>query len=422
MKWLKKIIGRENRQETTEIAFHKLEDWVADKLKADLDDFSRSAALIFAEIEDTAEQLVRDIGTLETAEPPEMPPRALKVGLAARDNIIKQINMLIEKINTPEMDYSAIREFYATADTNLETTLEKSVKSHHSARYLFPKEVGEVVSDVRDVRKLLNKLKLLIDEKEDQIGNLDEISGTIQSIIDIQDDITERNSRIRNAGSELNDFRHESDEHAARLEKLSESAEWSSFVKLETELKQACEERDDIETSVMELFMPLNKAFKRMKKQDASERRTLSAKQKKLLDMCLENPIEMDAADVTDFMTDVYKLLENDVLGLKDRKREKAIGQTKQIMDSFASKKDAHRVISSQIRKIEDQISGLTISETKTTLERELAAKNERIARIEQEIENLRGNLKIRGKELEDQKNNLSSAVNSIKTVHIIFD
>ena len=422
LKWLNKIIGKETRQETPEIAFHELEDWVAGELKADLDDFFKSAARIFAELEETKEQLVRDIGVFETAEPPEMPPRVLKVGLAARDNIIRQINVLIDKINTPAMDYSAIREFHATIDANLETTLEKSVKSHHSSRYLFPKEVGEVISDVRDVKKLLTKLKLLIDGKEDQIGTFGEISGTIQSIKDIRDDITEHNSRIGNARSELNDFQHKSDDCAARLEQLSDSAEWSSFVELETGLRRACEKRDDIETSVMDLFMPLNKAFKRMKKQDASGRHTLSAKQKESLDMCLKNPIEMNTSDVSDFMTGVCNLLENDVLGLKDKKRDKAMGQIKQIIDSFASKKDAHQSISSQISEIEDQISCLTISETKTTLERELAANNEKITRIEQEIENLRGNLEIRGKELEDQKKNLSDSVNSIKPVRIIFD
>ncbi|MCK4810836.1 MAG: hypothetical protein KAS74_01050, partial [Methanosarcinales archaeon] len=81
LKWLNKIIGKETRQETPAIAFHEVENWVADELKADLDEFFKSAARIFAEIEATKEQLVRDIGVFETAEPPEMQPRVLKVGL-----------------------------------------------------------------------------------------------------------------------------------------------------------------------------------------------------------------------------------------------------------------------------------------------------------------------------------------------------
>ncbi|MEA1909281.1 MAG: hypothetical protein U9N43_09700 [Euryarchaeota archaeon] len=422
LKWLNKIIGKETRQETPTIAFHEVENWVADELKADLGEFFKSAARVFAEIGEAKEQLVRDIRMFETVEPPEMPPRVLKVGLAARDNIIKQINMLIDKINSPSMDYSAIREFYVTTNTNLENMLEKSVKSHHSAKYLFPKEVGVVISDVRDVKKLLTKLKLLIDENEDLIGTFSEISGVIQSITDLQDTIVEHNLRIGSAGSELEGFQHTSDKCAVRLEQLSGSAEWDSFVKLETEVKQARDERDTIETSVIEMFMPLNKAFKRMEKQDTSGRHTLSAKQKESLDMSLKNPIEMDAADVTDFMIDVCKLLDDDILGLKDRKRDKATSQTKQIMDSFASKKDAYQSISSRIIDIEDQISSLTISETKTTLERELATNNERIERIEQEIENLRVELEMRGNELEDQKRVLSDAANAIKMVRVSFD
>ena len=138
--------------------------------------------------------------------------------------------------------------------------------------------------------------------------------------------------------------------------------------------------------------------------------------------MSLKNPIEMDAADVTDFMISVRKLLDDDILGLKDRVRDKATSQTNQIIDSFASKKDAHQSISSRIMEIEDRISRLTISETKTTLERELATNNERIKRIEQEIENLRVELEMRGNELKDQKRALSDAVNAIKTVRVSFD
>ena len=422
LKWLNKIIGKETRQETPTITFHEVENWVADELKADLGEFFKSAARVFAEIKEAKEQLVRDIVMFEAVEPPEMPPRVLKVGIAARDNIIKQINMLIDKINSPPMDYSAIREFYVTINTNLENMLEKSVKSHHSAKYLFPKEVGVVISDVRDVKKALAKLKLLIDENEDLIGTFNEISGVIQNIIDLQDTIVKHNLRIGNAGSELEGFQHTSNNCITNLEQLSDSTEWGSFVKLETGLKQAQDERSTIKTSVMEMFMPLNKVFKRMEKQDAIGRHTLSAKQKESLDTSLKNPINMDATDITDFMIDVRKLLDEDILGLKDRVRDKATSQTKQITDSFASKKDAYQRISSGIIEIEDQIASLTISETKTTLERELNTNNERIERIRQEIENLRGELELHSNELEDQKRALSDAVNTIKTVRISFD
>ncbi|MEA1944916.1 MAG: hypothetical protein U9N07_06260 [Euryarchaeota archaeon] len=426
MKWLNKIIGKQNQQKPhtiATIAFYELEDWVANESKVELDEFFGSAAQIFAEIKRTKEQLVRDINTLETAaEPPEVPARASRVGLAARDNIIKQINTLIDRIGIPTMDYSDIMNFCRSADDYLETTLEKSLKSHHQAKYLFPKEVGTVISDISRIKKSLTKLKGLLDGKDTEIRNFDEISGDIQLIKDIKGDLIRYDSEINDVSSKMSDIQHKINDCTARLEQLSLSKEWSSFVELESELKQTEKERDNIETSVMELFMPLGKALNRMKKQSTSGRHTLSKKQMELLDDCLKNPISADAADINDFLTEMCRLVESGTLGLKDKKRDKIIDQIKHIIESFASKKDGYENLSSHISDIEHQISDLTISETKTTLEKQLAENTRKFAQLEDRLGNLKEELKIWSEELENQKKNLSDEINSIKPVRIVFD
>lgn len=422
MKWLNRIIGKQEQQKTHTIAFHELETWVADESKAELDEFFKNAAQIFAEIEKTKEQLVRDIKILETSDPPEVPPHVLRRGLTARDNMIKYINVLIDRISIPSMDYSDIRDFYATAETNIETTLEKSLKSHQFAKYVFPEEVSTIVSDISDIKKSLIKLRQLFDGDGGRIENFAMISEGVQRIKDMKDDLVRCESRIVSVDAERDDIQHEIVDCTAGMERLADSSEWQSFVELEAGLKRAEGEKNRIETSVAELFMPLNKALNRMKKQDTSGRHTLSIKQKELLDICLENPISADADDITDFLTGVHKLVESDVLGLKDKKRDKIVDQIKHIMDSFESKKDQYNIFDSQISEIERQISDFAIMETKTALERQLDANTMKIKQIEEELTDLDGELKMRSEELENQKKNLSNAMNSIKPMQIIFD
>ncbi len=425
MKWLNKILGKQNQQKprtADTVAFRDLKGWVSDRTRAELGGLFESAAQIFAEIEKTKEELIRDIKSLKVADPPELPSRVLKVGFAARDSMIKQINVMIDRISTPAMDYPDIMEFCRSIDTALDATIEKSAKSHHRAKYLFPKEVGAVFTDLRSIKISLAKLRDLLDREGAKIRGFDEITETIQRIDAIKRDIVAGNSKIKKNSSKTDEIKREISDCTTKLEQLSQSKEWSSFVELEDRLNEREMEANNIESNVTELFVPLNKALNRMKKQSESGRYTLSKKQKKLLDMCLETPISVDVADVNDFLIEMLQIVESGALGLKDKKRDKIVDQIDQIMDSFAPKKERYDTLKSKTREIEHQISDLTISKTKTTLERQLSEKNREIAQIDEDLVNQGEELKMRRTELEDRKAELSDAVNSIEPVQIIFD
>ena len=425
VKWLNKILGKQNQQKprtADTVAFRDLKGWVSERTGAELGGFFESAAQIFAEIEETKEELIHDIKSLKVADPPELPSRMLKVGFAARDSMIKQINVMIDRISTPAMDYPDIMEFCRSIDTALDATIEKSAKSHHRAKYLFPKEVGAVFIDLRSIKILLAKLRDLLDREGAKIGRFDEITETIQRIDDINKDIVAGNSKIKKNGSKIDEIKREISDCTSKLEQLSQSKEWSSFVELEDKLKERDLEANNIKSTVTELFIPLNKALNRMKKQSESGRYTLSKKQKELLNVCLENPISADVADVNDFLIEMLQVVESDALGLKDKKRDKIVDQIDQILDSFAPKKERYDSLKSETRKIEHQISDLTISKTKTALEGQLTEKNREIAQIDEDLVNLGEELKMRSIELEDLKAGLSDAVNLIEPVQIVFD
>ena len=425
MKWLNKILGKQNQQKprtADTVAFRDLKGWISDRTRAELGGFFESAAQIFAEIEETKEELISDIKTLEVADPPELPSRVLRVGLAARDSMIKQINVMIDRISTPAMDYPDIMEFCRSVDIVLDSTIEKSAKSHHRAKYLFPKEVGAVFTDLRNIKISLAKLRDLLDREGAKIKGFDEITGTIQRIDDIKKDIVAGNSNIKKNDSKIDEIKREISDCTTKLEQLSQSKEWSSFVELEDRLNEREMEANNIESNVTELFIPLNKALNRMKKQSESGRYTLSKKQKELLDVCLENPISADVADVNDFLIEMLQIVESGALGLKDKKRDKIVDQIDQIMDSFAPKKERYDTLKSETHEIEHQISDLTISKTKTALEGQLSEKNREIAQIDEDLANLGEELKMRSEELEDLKAELSDAVNLIESVQIVFD
>ena len=415
LKWLDKIIGtgKPDEQKTDTIAFDELKAWAAHESQAELDELSEAASQIIAEIIVKKDHLLRDIDILEAAEPSGEPSRISKLVLAARDTLLKLINTLIDKIIAPEMNYSDIRNFHTSVNDYLNLTLEKSFKSHQRVKYMFPKEVGPVIADVGSIKRSLDRLGNLLDERKAEIENFDEISENIRLIKEIESDLITYNSKIKSVGSKID---------AARLDELSESEEWGSFVLLERELKQRESEINALKNSTMELFTPLGKALNRMKKLSSSGRHTLSKKNEGLLDICLKNPISADTTDINGFLTEIVQLAESGTLGLKDKKRDKIIDQIKHIMSSFASKKEQHEALDSQIKEINRKVSDLTISDAKATLEKQHTEKTRKIAGLEKELVDMNEELNLRSEELENRKIELSGAVNSVRRVDILFD
>jgi len=424
LKWLDKIIGtgKPDEHKTDTIAFGELKAWVAHESQAELDELSEAASQIIAEIMGEKEQLVRDTKILKAAEPSEEPSRISKLVLAARDSLLKQITTLIDKIIAPDMNYADIRNFYTSVNDYLNLTLEKSFKSHQRVKYMFPKEVGPVIADVGSIKRSLDRLGNLLDERKAEIENFDDILENIRLIQEIESDLITYNSKIKSVSSKIDAARHEIDDCTARRDELSESEEWGSFVLLERELKQRDIEIAALKNSVTELFTPLGKALNRMKKLSSSGRHTLSKKNEGLLDICLKNPISADTTDINGFLTEIMQLAESGTLGLKDKKRDKIVDQIKHIMSSFASKKEQYEALDSQIREINHKVSYLTIADAKATLEKQHTEKTRNIVGFEKELVSLNEELNLRSGELDKRKRELSGAVNSVRRMDILFD
>ncbi|HDJ37785.1 MAG TPA: hypothetical protein ENF24_01160 [Methanosarcinales archaeon] len=440
MGWISKILGKRGEKTTVTtatthtIAFNELDDWFANESKKELDEFFGSVARIMTEIGEAKEQLAQDTKVLGTAEPSEAPPRVLRMVTVSRDNLIKQINALIGRINIPAMggagggegrgdaDYSSVMDFYRSTDASIETTLERSMKSHTRTKHLFPKETTAVVSDIRTIKELLTKLKDLLDLNGSKIESFETISGEIRRINEIQDELARRRSELDGIASEIRELEQNTSDQESQLLQLEESDEWVLFTELDRELNQLKQELGDVETSTTELFMPLGKALNRMKKQNESGRHTLSEKDEIMLVTCLEDPISACASDVSEFMVMMLQLVESGALGLTDKKRDKIIDQIKQITDSFASKKDRYDALNSGIVALGERKSDLAISRTKAELEKGIADSGREIVELEERAKNLSEEVERGVQELEDLKKSVSDAVSLIGQVQVVFD
>ena len=438
--WISKILGKRGEKTTVTtatthtIAFNELDDWFANESKKELDEFFGSVARIMTEIGEAKEQLAQDTKVLGTAEPSEAPPRVLRMVTVSRDNLIKQINALIGRINIPAMggagggegrgdaDYSSVMDFYRSTDASIETTLERSMKSHTRTKHLFPKETTAVVSDIRTIKELLTKLKDLLDLNGSKIESFETISGEIRRINEIQDELARRRSELDGIASEIRELEQNTSDQESQLLQLEESDEWVLFTELDRELNQLKQELGDVETSTTELFMPLGKALNRMKKQSESGRHTLSKKDETMLVTCLEDPISACASDVSEFMVMMLQLVESGALGLTDKKRDKIIDQIKQITDSFASKKDRYDALNSGIVALGERKSDLAISRTKAELEKGIADSGREIVELEERAKNLSEEVERGVQELEDLKKSVSDAVSLIGQVQVVFD
>jgi len=101
VKWLNDIFhGKEAKGKSIVLRLSDLDSWLEERSKNSL--FEERLQDIYGRLQKGAEDLDRDINALRSAEPDKStPPKLLRAGLASRQETVKQMDSLAEKLVPP---------------------------------------------------------------------------------------------------------------------------------------------------------------------------------------------------------------------------------------------------------------------------------------------------------------------------------
>ncbi len=390
MKWLKNIFQRNKPEESfTRLKLSDLNSWLDEKSSHTLDESKLNE--IYSGIDEVREGLSKDIDALASTKPDEStPPRLLKAGLAARGEVVKQIEGLSNKLAPPrQLDVESVSEHHWTLVKGLGNTVQKFGRAQRYVAALFPHESEAINSD-------FNKLSRLLVQIEEEIGKnrkeREEIWYSRELVSRIPQEFTEINDlreRVEKDEQRLSELQDTLGRGEAEIKRLASGDEGRRVEELRKTLSAKREELKGVEAEIADLVSPLTKALSRAMKQEASDR--ISLQHREMLEMLIQSPLQALDGDISAPLQEVRSHMA--VLGLKDRKKEKVLDH----LDYLIAKKPLEALKARHV-KLQSEVQGLEKRLAESTsgtvlLNKDIAHARKEIERLERELSSSRQNL-----------------------------
>lgn len=356
MKWLKDIFrGKGAEGKTIVLGLSDLNAWLEERSKNS--EFEESLQDIYGRMEEVAADLGRDVTALRSAEPGKStPPKLLRAGLAARGEVVKQMESLAEKLMPPrQRDIESASEHHWTLVKGLERTVTTFARAKSYAAALFPKNVESINSDLTKISRLLVDLEGEIGKRRKEleeiwysrelVARLDEERSSIDAL---QGKVKEDEERLAELSASF-----------ARLEadqkKLAVSEQGKRTEELKKSLDQKRQELSQAKAEVADLIAPLTKALSRIMKQGSSDR--LNLQHQAVFEQLRTGPSQVLDSEIAGSLDELKANLA--ALGLKDRKKEKILDHIDLLIKrrSLQNARSRHVRLEEEIQELEMRLA-----------------------------------------------------------------
>lgn len=423
MKWIKKLFGKkEDSSEEPglkEINYEDLSSWLGSRSQKTSSRVEKDVSGLLRELEASLLELKESNSRLAEARVEgDFDIRAVKRAKSNRENVTKQVTMLIDKIRVQEnRDFRALESFYVSATQSLDACLEHMNRSFRYTRGVFPEESKEVSESLASLGGVFNKLREEILANKKEMDALEEANEDIKEIDELSASITAGELELESRSRKVQALRAETSKASQALEDFRKGAAWQNLQNLEAEFSAAGEKLRKAEAGLDSLILPLSGHLSRIKKLHESGRYTLKPEVKKQLDICLENPTQTDPS----FFPELHKIFEDNALDMQTQKKEKALSQVKAAITGFPERKKEYL---EALKEFETKKAEIEVSDTGklVELEHKEAELLSRSRLLEEDIENSEKKLAALKEELGHKKEKLLADMSSIDSnVKVIF-
>ena len=322
MKWLKDIFsGKKDNKKTTGLALSEINSWLEERSHSS--GFEEKLQSTYESVGEVARSLTQSIKALEAAEPDSSaPPKLLRAGLAARGEIVKQMESLAEKLKPPRgRDIDSASEHHWALVKGLERTVTTFGRAQRFTAALFPKEIEAVNRELTRISRLLVELEGEVMQRRSELEEIwysrelvDKVKKDLSDLADLQERAKSEESRLAElsasfARMEEEQKRHASGKDGKKIAELKKS--------LEEEKLQLQKANDEMAS----LVSPLSKALSRIMKQGSSDRLVLQHGD--VFEKLRTSPAQVKDGEIAGSLSELKEHLAT--LGLKDRKKEKTL-------------------------------------------------------------------------------------------------
>ena len=415
MKWIKKLFGKkdDSSEEISlkEINFEDISAWLDTRSQKISSRVEKDVSGLLRELEVSLLALKESNSKLADARVKgDFDIRAVKRAKSNRENVTKQVTMLIEKIGVQEnRDFRALENFYGAATQSLNNCLENMDRSFRYTRGVFSEESKEVSESLSSLGKVFNELREVILSNKKEMDAVEEAYLEIAKIKELLASTVAEELELESRSRKIQTLKAEASRTSQDLEDFRKGAVWQSLQNLKEEFSAVKGKLSKAEAGLSSLILPLSGYLSRIKKLHESGRYTLKPELKKQLDICLEDPVHVDPS----FFLELQKIFEDNALDMQAQKKEKALLQVKAAISGFSDRKKEYLKALQEFETKKAEIEGSDTGKL-VELEHKEAEILSRTRLLEKDIEDSKKKLTALREELAHRKEKLLASINLI--------
>lgn len=408
MNWINRLFGKKEVS-SPRITFEELPAWLEARSQKISEEMSGEASALYSDIDEALREIRESTASLEEAEPEgRFHLKMVKVAASNRDNMARQVRMLLENITIPQAaDVKSIMAFHENAVQTLTVCLENMMKSYHYTKLVFIEESKLVIADVNALGRLLNRLIEPVNSQKNVLDAIENARGALKNIKNTGSDIELREKTITGYEEKIALLKKEIEEKHKALDLLKGSESWKQYTVYKDELVLLENNAGKKDAELKGIISPLNKALGRLKQLSDSGRYTLKPEVKEWLGLCLSCPLKVPP----DFFVELETIVKSEVLNLPPDKTEKTIGLIRNAASSLEISKNEYLALTLDIERKKDEISKMKIDREETNLAKELSALQEKLEALGKELEASNNLLSVLKNNIELKKQELQQSV-----------
>ncbi len=408
LKWIKKIFGKNESSPaevvSTELGFEELPSWLDARFLKLSSEIETEASGIFRDIEASLADIRECNARLAEAQAMgDFDVRAVKRAKSNRENMMKQVGILLDKIRVPgAADVRTLSDFQGKAMQSLDSCLENMSRSFRYTRVVFPPESKEVTDSLARLGQVLKALQGVLEGHKKELEATEAAFANIKEIKDLSSSVESEEKGIELKRKKIQALESEIVGVGQALEEFRKGETWQSYQNLQKEVAAAEGLVKKAESGLTSLVLPLSNNLSRLKKLHETGRYTLKPEVKQQVEICLVDPTAADPA----FFRELQKILEDNALDLKSPKKEKALAQAKAAESGLELRKKEYLEAVQVLEEKKKELSRLDTGKL-AELEHKEAELQDRARLLKEEIENSEKKLTVLKEELEFRKEEL---------------
>lgn len=415
MKWIKKLFGKnEDYNEKSglrEIDFEYLPAWLDENYQEISSGMEKDISGLLKELDISLSTLKESTSRLADAKVEgDFDIRVVKRAKSNRENVVKQVSMLADKIRVQEnKDFKALKEFYEVSTQNLDSCLEHMNQSFKYTRGVFPEESKEVSENIASLAQLFNELRKVILESKKETEAIEKASLDIKEIQNLSTSVNAENLEIESKNKKVQLLKEDISRADQELEEFKKGEIWQNLQRIQEEFNAVNDKLKKAEAGLTSLILPLSSYLSRIEKLHESSKYTLNPEVKKQLDNSLEDPVHLDPS----FFPEIQKVLQDKDLDMQTQKKEKALQQVQIAISGFPQKKKEYFEV---FQEYEAKKAELESSDTGklASLEHKKSELMSRAHLLEEDIRDSEKKLTALREELKGKKEELLSSISLI--------